>query len=340
MDKKVINKQIRSVSNRGSMLLVVFIAFVIPIRLLMNYLYNSGGYGSIWQDSKFISAFSQAGLFLIVYPVLYFLYYKYLNRQNGLRLRGVFVSSRRSKGWILKWTVISIGLSVLFEKIILWIIGLTFGGDTAYYSGANSILDSKSDIIGWIIYAVPIVILAPIFEELLFRATIYRNNEPMGQLFAAVVTGTAFGMWHMNPGQIFGAGVVGIFLCLIYIKTGSIYPCIFVHFANNLMVVSREFFREQIGNILLASDKKFMVLAMFHKQPIFSCLLVLCYALVIMSMIAAPIMLTVQIVKKRKGFGLNRGDFPYGALKKTLVFFSAPLTIIAFLGIILMTIFR
>lgn len=53
--------------------------------------------------------------------------------------------------------------------------------------------------------------------------------------------------------------------------------------------------------------------------------------------VAAPIMLTVQIVKKRKSFGLNKGIFEFGALKKTLVFMTAPLTVIVFVLMILMT---
>ena len=52
MDKKTVNRQIRSISNRSSLLLLVFFALVIPAQILLKYMSRTGGYDSVWQDSK------------------------------------------------------------------------------------------------------------------------------------------------------------------------------------------------------------------------------------------------------------------------------------------------
>lgn len=335
MDKKAINRQIRGISNRGSLLLVVFLAVVLSIIFFLNHMYRVGGYGSVWQNAEFVFAFKFIGLYVVLYPSLFILYYKFLNRQNGLRLRDAFGKSQRSFGWILKWMLISVGISQ-FAGMFLEKLALIILPEKISLLG-NPVLDSNNEGMGFLMNALSAILLAPIFEELLFRATLYRNNEPVGQMLAAFITGIAFGLWHMNIEQVFSASIVGVFLCLIFAKTRSIASVMFIHFVNNLLVVLKDYLKGQIGSILSASDKGFMLKAMFHKQPVFSALLALLFLFAVFLLIAAPILLIVQIVKKRKSPGLSKGDFPYPAWKKTLVFFSAPLTLIAFLAIIVFT---
>lgn len=337
MDKKLINKQIRGISNRGALLLVVFCAAVVLIRIFRGYMYRISEYGSMWQNPKFIAAVTIVLQFAVLYPLLFLLYYKCLNKQNGLRLSGAFKKSQRSKGWLFKWIVITIGVSQSAGMILSFAARL-FLKNNAVSTGLNDmVITSKTDYLGIIIYGIPVVLLAPVFEELLFRATIYRNNRPMGAMFAAVVTGCAFGIWHMNISQIFMASFCGVFLCLVFEKTKSIKTVMFIHFVNNLISFGITFAKYQIGDILNAGDKEFMIHAMFHKQPVSSVLLVLMLSALAAAFIAGPIMLIVQIVKKRKNTGLSKGDFPYGTWKKTLIFFSAPLTMIAIAAIITLT---
>lgn len=336
MDKKSINKQIRSISNRGSLLLLIFFAIIISVGIFWRIMYRVGGFGSIWQDEKFYLIISQGGIFFVVYPILYLVYYKLLNKKNGLRLGQVFRKPERSKGWIFKWTVITVGASNVIG-ILLSNIAINLMPERAKLFSEMYSVVSDNDVFSWIITIIPSVILAPIFEELVFRGTVYRNNEPMGQLFAAVVTGLAFGLWHTRIEQVFGAALMGFFVCLIFAKTRSIYPVIFVHFVNNLISTSISFLKAQLGSILSAGDKVFMVQAMFHKQPVFSVILLILALAVMALFIAGPVLLIVQIVKKRKNFGLCKGEFPYGAWKKALIFFSSPVTIIVFVGMILRT---
>ncbi len=327
MDKKSINRQIRGISNRGSLLILIFLVILTPISIFLK---------TIFQDNKFIMLIGQGVIFLVIYPILFLVYYKLLNKKNGLRLGTVFRKSERSKGWIFKWTVISIGVAPLVGGILSKVTTLILP-KKPWLDAWNASIVSENDLFGWLVTFIPAVLLAPIFEELTFRGTIFRNNAPMGQLFAAVVTGITFGLWHSTIEQAFSAAIVGVFLCLVFAKTRSIYPVIFIHFLNNLISKSMQFIGVQLRGIFSVADKEYMIHALFHNHLIFSVLfLVLCLASGAL-LIAGPILLIVEIVKKRKGLGLSKGDFPYTAWKKTLIFFSAPITIIVFVGMFLLT---
>lgn len=79
------------------------------------------------------------------------------------------------------------------------------------------------------------VILAPIVEELMFRGMILNRLMSKFPKWAAVlVSAIAFGALHMNWTQGIFAGLVGIVFAMVYVKTRSLWLCIFAHAANNL----------------------------------------------------------------------------------------------------------
>jgi CAAX protease family protein len=80
-------------------------------------------------------------------------------------------------------------------------------------------------------------VVAPICEEILFRGFIFvalRNWR--GTLPAAVITGLLFGGVHAGAApalDLVPLGILGFALCLLYRRTGSLYPCIVAHSLNN-----------------------------------------------------------------------------------------------------------
>jgi membrane protease YdiL (CAAX protease family) len=80
-------------------------------------------------------------------------------------------------------------------------------------------------------------VVAPIGEEFLFRGYIFtalRNWR--GPWTAAVVTGLLFGLVHVGSAPLLDLvplAALGFALCLLYRRTGSLYPCIAVHSLNN-----------------------------------------------------------------------------------------------------------
>ncbi|MBQ7095923.1 MAG: CPBP family intramembrane metalloprotease [Clostridia bacterium] len=80
---------------------------------------------------------------------------------------------------------------------------------------------------------VVMVILAPIFEELLFRKLIIDRLLPYSKRLAMVVSGLVFGIIHGNFQQFFYAFFVGIIFGYVYIKTGRLIYTILMHMIIN-----------------------------------------------------------------------------------------------------------
>jgi uncharacterized protein len=80
-------------------------------------------------------------------------------------------------------------------------------------------------------------VLAPICEEILFRGFIYRALcSWRGPWPAALLTGLAFGGVHAGSAPVVDLvplAALGVALCVLYRRTGSLYPCIAGHSLNN-----------------------------------------------------------------------------------------------------------
>jgi uncharacterized protein len=80
-------------------------------------------------------------------------------------------------------------------------------------------------------------VVAPVGEEILFRGYIFtalRNWK--GTWPAALLTGLAFGAVHVGSApaaDLVPLAALGVALCLLYRRTGSLYPCIAAHSINN-----------------------------------------------------------------------------------------------------------
>lgn len=81
-----------------------------------------------------------------------------------------------------------------------------------------------------------VCVAAPVCEELFFRGFLFGALRRHGLVRAAGVTGLAFGLAHVasSPiGFIVPLAALGVILCLLYERTGSLYPCIGLHALNN-----------------------------------------------------------------------------------------------------------
>jgi membrane protease YdiL (CAAX protease family) len=80
------------------------------------------------------------------------------------------------------------------------------------------------------------VILAPIFEELIFRGILLGNiRRRWGSLRAVFLSALIFGAIHLIPQQVVNAFLVGIIIGGIYVMTDSILAVITLHALNNAL---------------------------------------------------------------------------------------------------------
>lgn len=93
-----------------------------------------------------------------------------------------------------------------------------------------------------------VAVWAPLAEEIVFRAMIFRTLR-RGVVFwpAAVLSGIAFGVYHMNLIQGVYASLMGILLAYIYEKTNSLLGVYLFHLSFNLMNYGISYIQQQAG---------------------------------------------------------------------------------------------
>ena len=79
------------------------------------------------------------------------------------------------------------------------------------------------------------VILAPIFEELIFRKLLLDRLSVYGNKFGIIVTAVAFGLFHGNLDQFFYAALVGVVLGYVAVKSGNWLYAVGVHMVMNFI---------------------------------------------------------------------------------------------------------
>ncbi len=86
----------------------------------------------------------------------------------------------------------------------------------------------------WIMVLI-VAIWAPLAEEVIFRAMIFRTlRKGFSFVPAAVISGVLFGVYHMNLVQGIYASALGVLLAYTYEKTNSLLGCYLYHFLFNL----------------------------------------------------------------------------------------------------------
>jgi uncharacterized protein len=89
--------------------------------------------------------------------------------------------------------------------------------------------------------SVLVCVVAPIAEELFFRGFCFTAlRRALGMLPAAALTGIIFGAIHLGGTDIefiVPLMVFGFFLCLLYVWTDSLLPCIVLHALNNALAL-------------------------------------------------------------------------------------------------------
>jgi membrane protease YdiL (CAAX protease family) len=145
----------------------------------------------------------------------------------------------RRVGLGLLLAMIPAGVGVLVLNVII-LLPLTFFlglGDPDTNSSQNDVLvsDGGMSLIELLWLAIPLVVLAPIVEELLFRGLLYRYlRGRVGVVAAVVISALVFAVLHVVIPPLF---VMGIVLAVLAERTGSLWPGIVLHATNNGLVV-------------------------------------------------------------------------------------------------------
>ena len=161
---------------------------------------------------------------------------------------GVASLMARPKPWHFGWRPVrafwpAVGWSallyvgfILFTAVFLTVLGKADEKDTIAQD-----LGADSSTAAAVAVALLVAVGAPVVEELLFRGVLFgglRQRWPV--LPAAAVTGVLFGAVHVGGSPIaflLPLALLGFGLCLLYHRTGSLYPPMAVHAVNNSVAI-------------------------------------------------------------------------------------------------------
>ena len=121
--------------------------------------------------------------------------------------------------------------------------------------------------------ALLVCVLAPIAEELFFRGFCFTAlRRTLGMLPAAVLTGVIFGAIHLGGTDIefiVPLMVFGLVLCLLYVWTDSLLPCIVLHALNNALAlgVSQEWGVATLAAMAAAAALATLIVLPFARRP-------------------------------------------------------------------------
>lgn len=94
-----------------------------------------------------------------------------------------------------------------------------------------------NETVGLPIWFVAILtgVLAPLFEEIIFRKLLLDRMIPYGETAAILVNGLLFGLFHGNFYQFFYAASLGMLLSFVYVMTGKWWHTVLLHIGVNFM---------------------------------------------------------------------------------------------------------
>lgn len=137
-----------------------------------------------------------------------------------------------------KLTIKKFIVYIAISLTLMWIgnlIGLTITeilGNLIQSEIANPIvetIDSSSIYTNLLL----MVIMAPIFEEIIFRKLLIDRTIKYGKGVSILLSALIFGLFHGNLNQFFYAFIIGGFFAYVYIKTGKIIYTILLHLTIN-----------------------------------------------------------------------------------------------------------
>ena len=147
--------------------------------------------------------------------------------QFGLRP----VAPLRAVGWLLGTWVAFIAFSGIWAAAL----GIEENDDLPQELGAD---DSSTALF---FVAVLVCVAAPIAEELFFRGFCFTAlRRWIGAAGGVIASGVIFGLIHAgsaDPVFLVPLGVFGALLCVLYLRTGSLLPCMVLHALNNSLAL-------------------------------------------------------------------------------------------------------
>lgn len=334
-EKKKIKKDIRNASNANSIALLIFMGGMFLSSILVNIAvpFVAGRFNDSYERlAEFL-------LYILIYPVLFPImlgvFYKTRGRKENMILRDCIKKPDVPISQVVKWIFIGLFLTYAVSIFSTMIISLV---ETITKTKVNvpQIINKQSNWVDNVKNILSLSFFAPIFEELLFRGTIYRNNQKFGGWVMIVLSGITFGIWHTNLQQTLYTAAMGIFTCFIIEKSGSVIPGIIMHFILNTNSCIIMLSAGNLDQDMLSSNN--MEYLKEHMGQLGIAMLLILWILGVG--ITGLVLFIIELVKNRKSFYVPKKYTELSAGEKFGAYISAPVTIIWLVLAIGVTVFN
>lgn len=130
------------------------------------------------------------------------------------------------------WTLSAFAIYFWATIIVGMLVSLIPGFDTEQPQDVG--FEDVTTVIEYVMAFVGLVILPPIFEEVLFRGYLFgRLRRHVGFVFSTIVTSLAFGFVHGQWNVGVDTFVLSLFLCFLREYTGSLWAPMLLHALKN-----------------------------------------------------------------------------------------------------------
>lgn len=89
--------------------------------------------------------------------------------------------------------------------------------------------------------AMVVIGIAPILEEIFFRGFVLQGLvNKVGKIWGAIATALLFAVFHLQFQSFIPIFILGLILSFLFIRSKSIWPCIWFHIINNIVAFAVE----------------------------------------------------------------------------------------------------
>ncbi len=215
--------------------------------MMSQVLYAIGDYSTVMVMSGWIS---------VLYSVLLFvatLVSGGLTSWIGLRLSGESLkaqveSNQYDHSWIYKGVCMAFAMNFLLSLVVSLLNALLgiFGAEIDEVG-----LATDGGFFGFLMNFASAVVLAPLFEEIVFRGVICKSLSRFNKGFAVIFSALLFAIAHLNLYQgipVFGMGIVFAF---VYLRSGSLRVPILMHVINNFLALVQTYSPDILSIVFL-----------------------------------------------------------------------------------------
>lgn len=184
------------------------------------------------------------------------LYLMYQTKKWNFKYNEQPIHTSMSKGRWAKYLSITACfqlITVVFTTILLMILYLVFEDqlrELFSYFPMIDFGDMQPSLLVYILFFINICILAPIYEELLFRGILLRRfTLRWSPQKSIIVSSIIFGIIHLNPINVVFAFALGCVLGYAYLKTKNIVIPMLLHSFSNFLAYLQFVYTNQTAEL-------------------------------------------------------------------------------------------